>query len=793
MSNLLEKASIITTPTAYSDGKLHSVKPVQTLGNELVTNGDFENGSTGWILSTQSSIVNGQLVIDALDGSFQYARQNVVTIVGNTYKVEFDIIEINDIGEFQLVFQNVVIGLSEYTSVGTYTLYFESVNQFGAIELKRKFTSNTKVTIDNVSVKEVTDADFDFQRGSAATRVNSQGLIENVQTLSGNLVQNGDFSEIGSEEVTNGGFDTNLNNWTAYSNTLISWESGGYALLNSNNNYWCKIKQSNVFEIGKTYKIILTAKSNRTDLSFHGSPIVGNFSQANTFETFEQYYTATTTTFIFGYANAGNATITIDNVSVKEVGQNWTITGDKWDIYQGYAELISNDSVGSSIIPNTTIVAVSKYRCSFDAVVNSGSCKFQSSSGITYQVIDETKTYNFIFTSDSSSAYFNRLSAISNITLTNISIIEITDDTDLPRIDYTDGCGSLLLEPQSTNLLLDSGFNDVSSTVAIGYWYKSPNASISENSVIGVDGLQSAATYTYNGGTTSEVIYGYQIAVTSGVTYTVSGYVKLGTAANFVIVLNNTIWWNTIPNGNFVATAVDGYDNWKRFEITFVAPSTNKVNVHLGYHQENGVAAQTNGSVFIDSFQVEQQSYPTSYIPTNGSTATRLADVCNNAGSSDLINSTEGVLYAEISKLSSVGDGIIGLFGNSTSLQLRLEIVGSIIKAQLFNGSFQANMSSTQVVTDNNKIAFKYKENDFALWINGVEVATDNSGVTFNANELIKFNLTAQNDMSVPFYGNVKSVAVYKEALTNDELEGLTGEGYDTFNALALANNYTII
>ena len=30
MSNLLEKASIITTPTAYSDGVLHSVKPSES-------------------------------------------------------------------------------------------------------------------------------------------------------------------------------------------------------------------------------------------------------------------------------------------------------------------------------------------------------------------------------------------------------------------------------------------------------------------------------------------------------------------------------------------------------------------------------------------------------------------------------------------------------------------------------------------------------------------------------------------------------------------------------------------
>ena len=41
MSNLLQKASIITTPTAYNDGKLLSVKPLDYYGPEIVTNGDF--------------------------------------------------------------------------------------------------------------------------------------------------------------------------------------------------------------------------------------------------------------------------------------------------------------------------------------------------------------------------------------------------------------------------------------------------------------------------------------------------------------------------------------------------------------------------------------------------------------------------------------------------------------------------------------------------------------------------------------------------------------------------------
>ena len=65
-----------------------------------------------------------------------------------------------------------------------------------------------------LSVKpNTTVGDFDFSRGSSATRVNEQGLIEDVQILSGNLVQNGDFEQIGSELVTNGGFDTD-SDWT---------------------------------------------------------------------------------------------------------------------------------------------------------------------------------------------------------------------------------------------------------------------------------------------------------------------------------------------------------------------------------------------------------------------------------------------------------------------------------------------------------------------------------------------------------------------------------------------------
>ena len=43
--SLLKKASIITTPTAYAEDYLYSIKPAYALGSELVTNGNFDTDS----------------------------------------------------------------------------------------------------------------------------------------------------------------------------------------------------------------------------------------------------------------------------------------------------------------------------------------------------------------------------------------------------------------------------------------------------------------------------------------------------------------------------------------------------------------------------------------------------------------------------------------------------------------------------------------------------------------------------------------------------------------------------
>ena len=64
------------------------------------------------------------------------------------------------------------------------------------------------------------------------------------------------------------------------------------------------------------------------------------------------------------------------------------------------------------------------------------------------------------------------------------------------------------------------------------------------------------------------------------------------------------------------------------------------------------VGVTLHGGILIYGAQLEQQSYATSYIPTSGASSTRLRDLASGSGNSTLINSTEGVLYAEIAALA---------------------------------------------------------------------------------------------------------------------------------------------
>ena len=78
--------------------------------------------------------------------------------------------------------------------------------------------------------------------------------------------------------------------------------------------------------------------------------------------------------------------------------------------------------------------------------------------------------------------------------------------------------------------------------------------------------------------------------------------------------------------------------------------------------------------------QLEQLSYPTSYIPTSGSTATRLGETANNAGGAGVFNSEEGVLYAEIAALNNSSGRWIALSNGTTNERLSIAFQGNDIR-----------------------------------------------------------------------------------------------------------------
>ena len=209
--SLLEKASIITTPTAYGVGVLNSIKPAQSFGQELVTNGDFSNGYVGWNLSGNPSNYSVEVVnYDGKTNALHFTTPdnntgiNQIILQSNRqYLVKFDLKVISGnvyVGKSNNKVTGANLNPSEWTS---YEEYWTANDDYFRVYS----SGNAEFYVDNVSVVEVTDADFDFDRNSTGTRVNEDYLIEDVPY---NLVSySQDFNNSGwvkSNVTVTGGF-----------------------------------------------------------------------------------------------------------------------------------------------------------------------------------------------------------------------------------------------------------------------------------------------------------------------------------------------------------------------------------------------------------------------------------------------------------------------------------------------------------------------------------------------------------------------------------------------------------
>jgi hypothetical protein len=631
---------------------------------------------------------------------------------------------------------------------------------------------------------------FRFNRDSAATRVNEEGLIEQVGYFGPELVQNGNFSEIGPELVTNGDFTTN-SNWTKYyagDNNSITIANGVLSFdSNTNQNVSQSISSSNLSGFYKiTYTITSYTRGNPHFLLGGGSNIYLGF-ETGTFTKYVQGGGINSNFVLYGGIYGQGGEFSIDNVSVKQVDPNdyWTL-GNGWSIGDG--KLKGDNATGYAIQSGVFAAGVSNiykinltvsdYVSGYFTILTGGgtsqSQQFNANGNYTiYLNTNNPSNSNFHFT------YFGAFTG----SIDNVSVVEVKGDK--PRIDYTDSLTSpsFLLEPQSTNLITFS--EDFSQWTNYSQGTGSL-VTLTSNYSISPDGTKNASRIqcALNGGNTSSDRSYIKLSGFSGTPFTCakSLYVKnnLNVEQTFFIGVNAVSDRVILPVSN----------KWQRLKVEGGVLNTEFRIGIIG-------ASLNSDSIDIDIFaaQAEALSYATSYIPTAGSKVTRAQETCNGAGSASTFNSTEGVLYAEMAALADDGTYRQILLHDSSynnRIALRYMPTSNQINVYLYNGTVQSefyyNLSN---VLDFNKIAFKYQQNNFSLYVNGVEVGADTSGTTFSANTLQKVDFDFENNYF--FYGKIKGVYVFNEALTDDELQQLTGPEYNSFAALAAAYNYTVI
>jgi len=462
---------------------------------------------------------------------------------------------------------------------------------------------------------------------------------------------------------------------------------------------------------------------------------------------------------------------------------DWTL-GSDWTVADGKATYGANAN-GNALTQSNLFTVSGRYRVKFtisDIASGQGRIYMSNTSlsevylGLTYVNnqsysfdFDATATNNLVIRGYNSGG--GQSFSISNITVQQI-------ETDTPRIDFTnDTKGHLLLEPSRTNIVTNS------SNFAALSW-ATPGSTLTSVNIDLPDGTTGGFKISQNGGSSDRIQN--EIGLLSnnhffslfvkGTSHTSDFAFRIrslrGEDAKFNMNTNNEISYDSGTSTNYF---IEEYENgWYR--VGFESTVSNTISNYFQIFPDR--TTDSFGSIYIWGAQVEEGSYHTSYIPTTGAASTRNADVCNNSGSAQDFNSEEGVLYAEIAYLSdtgtyrtiSINDGT-----NNNMVAFENRPISNQIKA-FVNVSGVNVMASTQALTNVkqfNKIAIKWKEDDFAWWVNGVQIHEDLSGSTFGSGVLNKLNFNNGIE-NFPFEGKVRNVQVFTEALTDEQLEKLT-------------------
>jgi hypothetical protein len=636
----------------------------------------------GWSKGTGWSVANG-LATHAGGSSNTYLNQTNSTTVGKIYKAVFTLSgSLNATNYIQVYGVNPYGGFSnQYTSAGTYTLYFTADATFFRF---RAVSPDNDVSVDDVSVKEV-------------------GQYWQLQY-------------------------TGTGDWSITDKLNFENVNGGSAQLN-------------VFEVGKFYKITVDyvfTSGTRLILPYDGSnfPTDGVITTTGSVNGYTYYYTPNSATLLI-YSD-GNGNGSIDNVSVKEVGQDWILGGSGSNIPTiGTNNVAINSVDGNSYIQQSGILTSGKhYKITYDVIsasATSNVLKLASSFGMG-SIPTSVGTQIVYGTAVTSNLYIERYTNGVNATITNISVKEVGQHWTFGTGWSTDGTKAI-----------SDGTLTSSDTLLQTFDF--------------VDGATYKFTFTildYDSGGVyiREPYNGYLDVVSANGTY----------SFNYVAGSSNNIQFRS--DNNFTGSI----DNIVVQELKHDA--TNLMLNAGAYQSANPLITSTKSMDFDgtdDYLQVGDvgsvKSMSFWFNPDNDITASttqqRMFGFNGSSYDGVLLGAATGLLTGETLTVMESG----GNFGRTATTK-----------------EFDAGRWYHIVIAWNETIT------NFDIYVDGV-LSTDLIANTFTLANFTDFKIGTSNDLTNKFNGQITEVGNWDRTLTALEVASLYNQGMPT-NLLVNRNNY---
>ena len=521
----------------------------------------------------------------------------------------------------------------------------------------------------------------------------------------------------------------------------------------------------------------------------------------STFNELIDFTRSTTGTYldsvVYGDELVTNGTFATDSDWIKDSG---------WTISNGQAQCDGTDGAQFRTI-DSPLTDGKTYYISYEITAyTSGDIRVlgQGFYGISGNSVS-TVTGIFVATKP----YVRFYSSAFNGSIDNVSVKEViggqvsgtpllrTAAINEPRLEY-DASGNplgLLIEEARTNVLaysegFTSGWSDI-------FCFTTANAIASPDGAVSGAKLQEDSS-----GVNGPRFFPNNNAVlTANQAQTLSCFFKAGTSAYAYLTIRHsqgnvaavefdltsgtvnstTVFGNMTLNGSDITSVGNG---WYKCSVTATSSASTTSGFYLlAMTDGSGVTsagypnyALTGKNIYAWGAQLEEGAFPTSYIPTSGSTVTRAADFASASSFKYHQNSTQGTLYVAFTpNVDSYSFLRVAEFGYS-NLRFSIQIVSGAIRHYTRNAANNTNnvIGTPYLYTLNStqKTAFTVSAGYAAQSTNGTNAQSETDVLGLNESN-VGFYIGRSGHLA-QLNGHIKQIQYYPKRLSNAQLQALT-------------------